>query len=77
MAFFELVNLCTGNRVGDYDTDREALLDAWRAVQRGDASVLNSIALRREEDDGSGCIIAESDDLVRMAEQAHRGTIPA
>jgi hypothetical protein len=67
VAFFELVNLSSGNRVGDYDTEQEALCDAWDAVRRRGDHALDAIALRYQDDYGNGEIKAEGEELVRRA----------
>ena len=74
MAYFELVNLSTGNLVGDYDTQDEALCDAWSVLQRDGVHALDSIALGYEGSYGRGEIIAKSDELVSMAMQASCAT---
>jgi hypothetical protein len=76
MAFYELVNLSSGNRVGDYATEREALCEAWAAVQRRGPGALATIGLGYQDDQGTGRLIAEGDALVRLAAQADCGSRP-
>lgn len=69
MAFYELVNLSSGNRVGDYATEHEALCDAWTAIQQRGPDAVATIALGYEDEWGLGHIIAEGDELVSRARQ--------
>ena len=71
MAFFELVNLSSGNRVGDYDTEEDALRDVWAVITRRGAEAVATIALGYQGDEGPGRIIAEGDDLANRAARLH------
>jgi hypothetical protein len=72
---FELVNLSSGNRIGDYATEEEALLDIWSVIERRGPAAVASIALMHVLDDGSGKKGSEGEDLVHRARNAarHRG----
>ena len=70
MAFFELVNLSSGNRIGDDDTEPEALCDVWATIQRSGRYAVDGIALESIDDQGKGKILAESEELIRRAEEA-------
>lgn len=74
MAHFELVNLCSGNQIGEFETEGEALRDVIAVVERRGAQALAGIALGEADDSGHGRIVAEGDELVRRA-QSH--AIPA
>jgi hypothetical protein len=71
VAFFELVNLSSGNRVGDYDTEEEALDDARDAVRRYGDRALDSVCLRYEDDQGVGHVRAEGRELLLRAQQSY------
>jgi hypothetical protein len=71
VAFFELVNLGSGNRVGDYDTEEDALNDAWAVMLRRGPNAIATIALGFEGDDGKGWLIAEGPELAKRAASAH------
>jgi hypothetical protein len=70
-VFYELVNLSSGNRVGDYETDKEALSEVWAVLQRRGPRALDAIALIRQEDLSVtvGTLVAEGEDLVRLAKK--------
>jgi hypothetical protein len=70
MTYFELVNLCSGNQIGEFDTESEALRDVIAVVERRGPQALAGIALGEEDDSGHGRIIAEGFDLVRRARAA-------
>ena len=71
MVFFELVNLSSGNRVGDYDTEQEALCDVWATIQRSGRRAVDGIGLGSVDDQGQGKIIAEGEELARRAQEAN------
>jgi len=75
MAFFELVNTSSGNRVGNYPTREEALLDVRAVIDRRGPDAVATIALGYAQDDGDGYVIAEGDELVELA--SHAGAVPA
>jgi hypothetical protein len=68
MAYFEPVNLCSGNRVGEFDTEEEALRDVLAVKRRRGAEALAAIALAREDDQGNITTIAEGNELASLAE---------
>lgn len=69
MAYYTLVNLCSGNRIGEFDTEGEALRDVQDAKRRRGPEDIAAIALAREDDQGKVTIIAEGDELVSLADR--------
>jgi len=73
MAYYELVNLASGNLVGDYDTEADALRDVRLMVDRYGPSSVATIGLGRNDDEGQVILVAEGADLVARAE----GPVPS
>jgi hypothetical protein len=69
MVYFELVNLCSGNRIGEFDTEDEALRDVLAVKRRRGAEALAAIALAREDEQGNITTIAEGDELASRSER--------
>ncbi len=69
MAYYELVNLASGNLVGDYDTEEEALADVRTMVARNGNSSVATIGLGRIDDEGCTTLVVEGTDLVARAER--------
>ncbi len=67
MAYFELVNLSSGNLIGEFDTEWDALRDVITVVERRGPAALAGIALGEGDGSGRSRIIAEGGDLVRRA----------
>ena len=68
--YYELVNLSSGNRIGEFDTESEALQDVQAHYSRFGPQALSGIALTEQDEAGNGKIIAEGDELAARAEQA-------
>jgi hypothetical protein len=66
MAYYELINLSSGNQIGEYNTEEEALLDVVTMLQRHGEKSLDAIALG-QVDEGHGKIIAEGPALAQRA----------
>lgn len=67
MAFFELVNTSSCNRVGDYDTEEEALREVRELVERHGPSAAANLALGSIDELGHGELFAEGGVLVTRA----------
>ena len=67
MALYELINMGSGNRVGDYSTEDEALLDVRITVELHGPEAVASIGLGFQDDAGAVHLLAEGDELVRRA----------
>ena len=67
MTYFELVNLSSGNRIGEFDSEEAALRDVRDVVQQRGPKAIAAIALTQEDDQGNGKILAEGDELARRA----------
>lgn len=67
MPFYELVNTTSGDRVGDYLTEQEALLDVRAVMERRGPDAVATIALGYQGDEGDGYVIAEGDELAKLA----------
>lgn len=65
MGYYELVNMSTSNRAGEYDTLEEALDDVDQTTRRFGLSAIESVALIYNDDDGDAVIIVEGRDLAR------------
>lgn len=72
MAFYELVNLSSGNRVGEYDSAGAALRDAWAVIQRSGPDAVAAMALGYEDDQGQGKIIAEGAEVGQPSRSPRR-----
>jgi len=70
MTYFELVNLSSGNRIGEFDSEEAALRDVRDVVKDRGPKAIAAIALTQEDDAGNGKILAEGDELVRLAERS-------
>jgi hypothetical protein len=66
----QLVNLNSGNRIGELATEEEALRDVQVVKQRRGPKDIAAIALAHADDQGNLTIIAEGDELVHLAERA-------
>jgi hypothetical protein len=69
MSYFELVNFSTGNRIGEFDTEAEALRDVQNVKQRRGDNALAAIALTWTDDQGNTSIVAEGQELAQLAER--------
>ncbi len=66
-AVFEVWDVQTGNLVGAYDTEREALVTVCRTLRRFGDQAAEHLALAREDDDGRTFKVAEGAALARKA----------
>ena len=73
MSYCELVNLSSGNRIGEFDTEDEALNDVQDVKQRRGIKALAGIALTYTDDQGNVSIVAEGDELAVRAERSAVG----
>jgi hypothetical protein len=73
MTYYELVNLSSGNRIGEFDTEEEALSNVRTYCMRLGEKALGAIALTETDDAGRGSILAEGEDLAHRA----RARVPA
>ncbi len=65
MAFtYELWNTSSGNRVGEFESQDEAIASVRRTMQQHGASMIETLALGYEDEDGEGEIIARGADLL-------------
>jgi hypothetical protein len=64
---YELVELSTGNLVGYYESEEDALRDVLRAVQRDGLGAVATLALGIDAPDGSGHEIARGVALASRA----------
>ncbi len=69
MAYFELVNLCSGNRIGEFDTEDEALRDVQAVKRRRGSDAIAAIALAREDEQGNVTTIAEGEELALLSDR--------
>lgn len=65
--FFELLDVETGNLVGTYETEQQALAVVRRAYQLNGSDYVGSLALGYEDDDGEGEQLAAAADLLTRA----------
>lgn len=68
-AVFEVWDVQTGNLVGAYDTEREALATVCRTVRRFGDQAAEHLALAREDDDGRTLRLAQGAALAAKAKQ--------
>jgi hypothetical protein len=73
--YYELVNLSSGNRIGEFDTESDALEDVRQYCERHGRAALGAIALTQADEDGHAGILAEGDELATRAERGHRAGI--
>ena len=65
--FYELLDLETGNLIGTYDTEQEALAVVRRAYQLNGSGYVRDLALGYEDDGGEGEQLAAGSDLLARA----------
>jgi hypothetical protein len=73
MATFELWNAESGNLLGTFSTEGEALVAVHEAVQRNGESYGTILALGRESSRGKSKIVASGRDLVIRASGQAQG----
>jgi hypothetical protein len=74
MTYFELLNRSSGNRIGKFDTEDEALNDVWTTVKSHGRRAIAALALVRNDEQGNVTIVAEGDELVGLAGLRSRAT---
>ncbi|HZO30199.1 MAG TPA: hypothetical protein VFH48_29855 [Chloroflexota bacterium] len=70
-VWYELWDVDTGNIVGTYTSESEALDEVRELLAVNGASYADDLSLGRKHDDG-GELIAEGYELARRAETAHQ-----
>ncbi len=65
---YELWNIASGNRVGEFESQDEALASVRRTMHQHDASMIETLALGYEDEDGEGEVIAHGADLAALAQ---------
>jgi hypothetical protein len=66
-AIFEIWNVSTGNLVGAYDSEREALAVVHRTVELYGREEVEDLALAREDDEGHTEPLAQGGELADWA----------
>ena len=74
--FFELLDVQTGNLIGTYETEQQALVVVRRAYQLNGSEYVRNLALGCEDDDGEGEQLAAGADLLTraLADESHDAT---
>jgi len=70
--FYELIDVESGNLVGTYDSEAEALAVVRDAARENGAAYVDSLALGRSDDHGEGDLIAEGSELLERSARADR-----
>ena len=65
--FFELLNVETGNLIGTYESEADALAVVRRAAHFNGAASVDALALGYEDDDGEGAQLAAGPELLARA----------
>ncbi len=67
---YELWNIASGNRVGEFESQDEALASVRRTMHQHGASMIETLALgyENEDEDGEGEVIACGADLAALAQ---------
>lgn len=73
MATYELWDMRTGNLVGSWGTQADALSVIRRAVARQGAEAIGTLSLLCEDATGNTTLVAEGATLVELAEKAPVG----
>lgn len=73
--FYELMDVESGNLLGTYDTEIEALAAVRQAVQANGTAYVGALALGCSDDDGGGALIAEGTDLLARAVAVRAGNV--
>lgn len=71
--FYELIDVESGNLIGTYDSEDEALSIVRRAVQLNGSGFVDTLALGYEDDDGEGAQIAAGAELLARALKSDQG----
>lgn len=73
---YDLFDLDNGNIVGSYEPEGDALAVVRAARRDHGETVAASLSLIRIDEDGSELLVADGDDLIRLAEpEAARGPV--
>ncbi len=72
--FYELIDVESGNLIGTYDSEAEALAVVRHAARENGPAYVNSLALGRSGAEGEGELIAEGAELLERS--AHVGRVP-
>jgi hypothetical protein len=64
---FELWELATGNRIGEYETEADALRDVLGAIRSSGAQRIETLLLDAVDSDGRTRVIAEGTALAKRA----------
>lgn len=72
-AVYEVWDVSTGNLVGAYGTEREALELVRHTVERHGRARASSLALAREDEDGRTVPLAEGRALAELAQRQDGG----
>ena len=70
--FYELIDVDSGNLIGTYDSEAEALAIVRRAVRENGTAYADSLALGRSDEEGEGELIAEGAELLERSARADR-----
>lgn len=70
VTLYELWNTKTGNAVGDFDTEAEALAVVSEAIRRHGVEYADMLMLGCEDGDGNSRVIARGRDLEERARHA-------
>ena len=73
--FYELIDVESGNLVGTYDSEDEALSIVRRGVHLNGSGFVDTLALGYEDDDGEGAQIAAGADLLARALKTDQGRL--
>jgi len=73
--FFELLDVETGNLIGTYETEEEALAVVRRAARLNGPSYVSALALGYEDQDGEGAQLAAGADLLDRAYASDPGKV--
>ena len=70
--FYELIDVESGNLIGTYDSEADALAVVRHAVRENGAAYVESLALGRSDENGDGALIAEGAELLERSARADR-----
>ena len=73
--FYELIDVESGNLIGTYDSEDEALSIVRRGVHLNGSGFVDTLALGFEDDDGEGAQIAAGADLLARALKTDQGPL--
>src|SRR5688572_19838914 len=73
--FYELIDVSTGNLIGTYDSENEALSIVRRGVHLNGVGFVDTLALGYEDNDGEGAELASGADLLARALNTDQGQL--